>query len=243
VQAIAELLEAYPTIPAVARELDLIAEVQTDEWWVDVTLPLLEDLRRRLRLLVPFIERAKREPMYADFEDQIGEAVTIDIGGLPSAGSFERFRRKARAFLTEHTTNVAVQKIHHNRPITASDIVELQRILVENGVGDASDMERAIEEAGSFGIFIRRLVGLDRSAAKDALAGFLDEHRYSAAQIEFVSLIIDELTQNGIVEARRFYESPFTDVSAHGPDGLFGPDDVARLVAAVDGVRHNAEAA
>jgi type I restriction enzyme R subunit len=243
VQAIAELLEAYPTIPAIARELELIAEVQTDEWWVDVTLPMLEDLRRRLRLLVPFIERAKREPMYADFEDQIGEAVSIDIGGLPSAGTFERFRRKARVFLTEHSTNVAVQKIHQNWPITASDIVELQRILVENGVGEASDIERAIEEAGSFGIFIRRLVGLDRSAAKDALAGFLDEHRYSATQIEFVSLIIDELTQNGIVEARRFYESPFTDVSAHGPDGLFEADDVDSLVAAVDRVRHNAEAA
>ena len=42
VQGIASLLEDYPTIPAVARELALIADVHTDEWWTDVTLPMLE---------------------------------------------------------------------------------------------------------------------------------------------------------------------------------------------------------
>jgi type I restriction enzyme R subunit len=49
---IAGLLEEYPTIPAVAKEMALIADVQTDEWWTDVTLPMLEAVRRRLRLLV-----------------------------------------------------------------------------------------------------------------------------------------------------------------------------------------------
>ncbi|MGH9189105.1 MAG: type I restriction-modification enzyme R subunit C-terminal domain-containing protein [Acidimicrobiales bacterium] len=55
-------------------------------------------------------------------------------------------------------------------------------------------------EDGSFGLFIRRLVGLDRAAAKEAFAEFLDDKRLGANQIEFVNLVIDELSDNGVIE-------------------------------------------
>jgi type I restriction enzyme R subunit len=242
VQAIAYLLEDYPTIPAVAKELALIAEVQTDEWWVDVTLPMLEQLRRRLRLLVPFIEKSKRKIVYTDFTDMLGEGTEIQLSGL-AVDDFAQFRRKTRQFLEEHKAHVAVEKLHRNRPITETDLAELQRILVETGVGTDGDLERAVEEAGSLGVFIRGLVGLDRSAAKEAFAEFLDDKRYTANQIEFVNLVIDHLTEHGLIEARRFYESPFTDLSPTGPDALFESADLDRLLAVVADIRHNAEAA
>jgi type I restriction enzyme R subunit len=242
VRQIAALLEEYPTIPAVAKELPLIADVQDDEWWTDVTLPMLESLRRRLRLLVPFIERSKRKIVYTDFEDELGEEVGVDLDGLVAAGEFERFRAKARTFLREHSGVIPVEKLRRNWPITAADMEELQRVLVESGVGSAGDCARAEAEAGSFGIFIRKLVGLDRAAAKEAFADFLDEQRYSANQIEFVNLVIDELSDNGVIEPRRFYESPFTDVSPQGPDALFEATDVDRLLAVVADVRRAAEA-
>jgi type I restriction enzyme, R subunit len=243
VRTIAYLLEDYPTIPAVAKELALIDEVQTDEWWVDVTLPMLEQLRRRLRLLVPFIEKSKRKIVYTDFTDTLGDGTEIELSGLVAVDDFARFRRKTRQFLEEHKAHVAVEKLHRNRPITETDLAELQRVLIEAGVGTNGDVERAVEEAGSFGVFIRGLVGLDRSAAKQAFAEFLDDKRYTANQIEFVNLVIDHLTEHGLIEARRFYESPFTDLSPTGPDDLFESDDVDRLLAVVADIRHNAEAA
>ena len=243
IRKIAGLLEEYPTIPAVARELALIADVQTDEWWVDVTLPMLESVRRRLRLLVPFIEKAKRKHRLHRLRGRDRRRHRGRRRRARRRGRLQRFRRKTRAFLTEHRANTVVEKIHRNWPITVDDIAELQRVLIDSGVGTADDVERAVEEAGSFGVFIRRLVGLDRMAAKEALAEFLDDKRYTANQIEFVNLVIDELTEHGVVEPRRFYESPFTDVSPHGPDALFESDDVDRLVAAVTEVRRRAEAA
>lgn len=93
------------------------------------------------------------------------------------------------------------------------------------------------------GVFIRCLVGLDRAAAKDAFATFLDQHLYSANQIEFVNLLIDELAANGVIEPCRFYESPFTDLSPQGPDALFESTDVDRLLDVVADVRRRAEAA
>jgi len=243
VRQIAGLLEEYPTIPAVAKQLPLIAEVQSDEWWTDVTLPMLEVVRRRLRLLVPFIEKSKRKIVYTDFEDEIGEAVDVEFAGLAPADKLERFRKKARVFLREHKGETAIEKIHRNWPITTADLAELQRILVDSGIGTAEDCARAQSKAGSFGLFIRRLVGLDRVAAKEAFGEFLDAQRYTANQIEFVNLVIDELSDNGVIEPRRFYESPFTDVSPQGPDALFESADVDRLLAVVAAVRRRAEVA
>lgn len=243
VRQIAGLLEGYPSIPAVANELPLLAEIQTDEWWTDVTLPMLERVRRRLRLLVQFIEKRQRKIVYTDFEDEIGEAVDVEFNELATADNFERFRRKVRAFLAEHHGDAAIAKIRGNEVITADDIAELQRVLVEAGVGSETDLERARAEAGSIGLFIRRLAGLDRSAAKDAFAEFLDDKRYNANQIEFVSLLIDELTENGVVDPRRFYESPYTDISPQGPDALFESSDVDRLLEVVADVRRRAEVA
>lgn len=99
------------------------------------------------------------------------------------------------------------------------------------------------EDAGSFGLFVRRLVGLDREAAKQAFGDFLDEQRFTANQIAFVNLVIDELTANGVVEPRRLYESPFIDVSPHGPDALFDATQMGQLLGVVADVRRRADAA
>ena len=86
-------------------------------------------------------------------------------------------------------------------------------------------------------------MGLDRAAAVEAFAGFLDESPWSAHQIEFVNLIIGDLTQNGVVEPSRFYESPFTDLSPQGPESLFTEPEIGRLVQVLADVRHNAAVA
>jgi type I restriction enzyme, R subunit len=49
---IASLLEELQNVPMVAAELALILELQTDEYWQDITAPMLETVRRRLRSLI-----------------------------------------------------------------------------------------------------------------------------------------------------------------------------------------------
>jgi type I restriction enzyme R subunit len=46
-----------------------------------------------------------------------------------------------------------------------------------------------------------------------------------------------------VIDPRRFYESPFTDLSPQGPDALFESSDVDRLLQVVAEVRRRAEAA
>jgi type I restriction enzyme R subunit len=81
---------------------------------------------------------------------------------------------------------------------------------------------------------------LDREAAKAAFASFLSEKSLTANQIEFINLIIDHLTEHGMIEPERLYESPFTDFSPRGVEGLFSPPQVQELLSVVAAVQSNA---
>ena len=84
--------------------------------------------------------------------------------------------------------------------------------------------------------FIRSLVGLDRAAAKQLFARFLDGSRYSSQQIRFVEMIIDRLATSGEIEPGQLYEPPFTAIHQQGLDGAFGDADADAIVSLVNEV-------
>lgn len=240
VRTIAGLLEEQASIPMVRGELELILEIQTDAWWEDVTAAMLETARKRLRALVKLIEKAKRQLVYTDFEDLMGDERWVDLGGLGTAGDFSGFVAKARQFLRDHDSHVAIQKLRLNKPLTALDLEELERFMVEAGVGSAEDIERAKRGSEGLGLFIRSLVGLDREAAKEALGEFLSGKATTANQIRFVNMIVDYLTEHGVMDPVLLYRSPFTDINAQGPEGVFESPEVDELVAVLGVVRERA---
>ena len=240
VKAIAELLEEKSAIPMVWEQMPLIQELQSDEWWQDVTIAMLETVRRRLRKLIQLIDKQNRKPVYTNFEDEIGDETIVELPGLKVGSGFEKFRAKARAFLRAHEDHVVIHKLRMNRALTPTDLSELERILAESGAGGAEDINQAKELSHGLGLFVRSLVGLDREAAKEAMAGFLAGKTLGANQIEFVNLIVNHLTEHGMMEASRLYESPFTDITPQGPEGLFTSAQVDELITILDGVRATA---
>ncbi len=174
----------------------LIHDVQKEKWWQNLTVPMLEGMRRRLRDLIKLIEKQKRKPVYTDFEDEMGGETAFVLPGFGQGTDFAKFRAKAQAFLRAHQDHVAVYKLRMIKALTPADLAELERMLTENGVGAADDIQHAAEESQGLGLFVRSLVGLDRQAAKEALAGFLNSKTWSANQIEFVNLIVNQLTEH-----------------------------------------------
>jgi type I restriction enzyme R subunit len=244
VKELAGLLEEKSAIPMVQDQMALILDVQTDEWWQDVTVPMLEGMRRRLRDLIKFIEKQSRKPIYTDFEDDMGREAAVALPGFGKGGTdYAKFRAKAQAFLRAHQNHVSIHKLRMNRPLTAADLSELERMLAESGVGAAEEIQRAASESQGLGLFVRSLVGLDRQAAKEALAGFIDGKVLGGNQIEFVNLIVNHLTEHGVMDAAMLYQSPFTDLTPRGPDGIFSSQQVDELVVAIDQVRRSATAA
>ncbi|TAL05853.1 MAG: DEAD/DEAH box helicase, partial [Porticoccaceae bacterium] len=243
VQAIAGLLEEQAAIPMIRAQLALIQDVQTDEWWQDVTVPMLEMLRRCLRHLVTLIEKRKQKPVYTDFEDEMGSETPVSLTGSTGQVDYARFRDKARAFLRGYQDHVVIHKLRMNSALTATDLAELERILVESGTGTLAEIRCAKEECKGLGLFVRSLVGLDRVAAKEAFSGFIAGKGLSGQQIEFVDLVINHLTEHGLMDPAMLYESPFTDAAPRGPDGIFSSAQVDELMATLDTVRAMAVAA
>ncbi|WP_432509798.1 DEAD/DEAH box helicase family protein [Kineococcus sp. SYSU DK001] len=239
VQQIASSLLSRTSIPVVAAQAQLLDEVAGDEWWVDVPLPHLERVRRRVRDLVQFIEKSQRAIVYTNFADELGEDSVVDLPGITPGTNWERFREKTTAYLRQHEDHLALQRLRRNIALTADDLTALEQMLLESGAQDA-DITRASEEAQGLGLFIRSLVGLDRQAATELFAEFLDETTFSVDQVRFVQLVIDHLTANGIVEVKALYAPPFTDRAPHGPDSVFADEQVDTIVARLRDARRRA---
>jgi type I restriction enzyme R subunit len=79
-------------------------------------------------------------------------------------------------------------------------------------------------------------------AAKKAFGSFLDDSAFTASQIEFVDLIVNHLTEEGVMSPSLLYESPFTDLAPTGPDGLFDATQVERLLTVLNEVESAARA-
>lgn len=241
VREIASALNEETAIPMVRAELELIIELQTDEYWQDITTAMLEDVRRRLRSLVKFIEKTRRPWIYTDFVDSMGEETEIALPGFDSGHDVDRFRDKTQQFLKVHEDDPVIHKLRFNERLTKQDLDALENVMVEAGAGTRADLKK-VRSGSGLGLFVRSMVGLDREAAKHAFDGFLAGTTLAANQIQFVNLIIDYLTQSGWMHAAQLYDSPFTDFSPRGVEGVFGPDQVAQLVGVLDEIRTRAAA-
>lgn len=231
IRAIADgLLEEGLAIPKVKAKEELLREVVGDEWWQDVTLPMLEQVRRELRSIVGLLEKKRRVVVYTDFADNLGEVVERQMPELVSGTDVERFTAKVRDYLRRQPDNLALQKVRTGKPLTAADLASLEELLGRSGAGAAEDLERAVENASGLARFVRSLVGLDRHAATEAFAEFLHGRAATASQIDFVDLIITHLTKYGEMDPSLLFEAPFTDTAPQGPTQLFDQDQTVRLV-------------
>lgn len=241
IQNIATGLLGQTAIPSVAAQQVLLEEIGSDAWWVDVTLPMLESARRKLRGLLRFLEKTKKAVVYTDFADELSESTLVDLPGITPGTNWERFQAKARAYLKQHQDHVALQRLRRNKPLTPEDLASLEQMLIDSGTGERADIELAKQQSHGLGLFVRSLVGLDREAAAEAFGSYLDGSRFTADQIRFINLIVTELTASGVVEPARLYESPYIDHAPTGPDDVFGEADVDNIVTILNTVRDNAD--
>jgi type I restriction enzyme R subunit len=238
---IASALEEKQAIPMVREQLLLIQDVQRTQFWQSITLPELEQVRLRIRALVKFIDKVRRQPIYSNFEDEMRGAELIPLTGVSIGVDTERFREKALDFLRDKFDEPALHKVRWNEPLTAADLDSLEEMLVQAGVGTSAQIEEVARQENGLGLFLRSLVGLDRAAAKRAFDGFIHERPLNASQLDFVNLVIEHLTQCGWMKPEQLYSSPFTDEFSAGPNSVFSePQAVQALIATLNAVQENA---
>ncbi|MDP7279978.1 MAG: DEAD/DEAH box helicase family protein, partial [Candidatus Poribacteria bacterium] len=238
---IASKLEQKQTVPVVAQQLDLILELQTDQFWHQVTILRLESVRKVIRNLVQFIDdKQSQELVYTDFEDQIGEGV--EVGDLVQADpSLRNYRQRMERFLRQHLNHAVVRKIHFNQPIFSEDIPALESVLFgQEGMGIKKDVEDNYGDGQPLALMIREIVGLEPSAAKSVFADFINQYQLDQKQIQFLNKVIDHLTHNGVVEIQELFQQPFTFFHQSGVVGLF-PNQAEEIRDLLNSVKRNVE--
>ena len=198
-----------------------------------------EMARVRLRGLVRLIDPAPRAIIYTDFADTAGESTEIEIRRVAVGVDRARFRDKALAFLSDHEDDAVLFKVRHGKQLTALDLEQLEAIMIASGL-DKANLTSAAPDG--LGLFVRSLIGLDREAATEALSTFTAGTTFTASQLDFVNLLVEQLTQRGVVGPELLFEAPFTSVSSTSPVTLFGDSKVSELLAALKCIRGTAEA-
>ncbi|PMP37032.1 DEAD/DEAH box helicase family protein [Vibrio splendidus] len=237
----AEQLEAKSTIPAVQAQLQLIQDIQTQEFWQDIHLVTLEELRRKLRNLMFALDKDKKEMVYTNFEDEVqGVHDVTNVYKNPSV-DLAQYRKKIELYIQDHQDQLTIQKLKRNKSITQADLDVLEGLLLDaSGISDVEAYREKILQEKPLGTFIRELIGLDMNAAKEAFSSFLDEESYNAEQIQFVDQVIDYLVSNGILDMSQLFEPPFTDNHGESAYGFFDEGTVVELFGVIRKVNANA---
>jgi len=197
-------------------------------------------MRIRLRELVSLVDASQQVVVYTDFADT-GMAEDVDLRHVASGVDRARFKDKALAFLAAHANDTVLAKLRMGKQLTVQDLSSLEAIMIGSGL-DADQLHQAADAESGLGLFVRSLVGLDRGAATDALSEFTAGTTLTGNQLEFVNLLVEQLTARGVVDPALLYEAPFTGYAPSGPEQLFGTAKVTQLVDALRRIRSTAEA-
>ena len=220
---ISMLLEEKGSIPAVAAQLEYLASIQESGFWEGINLNALEDMRIRLRGLMPFLDKKKRNIVYTDFKDEVlgvHDETAVDIPKMTG----KQYEKKVKDYLRNHLDHIVIHRLRTNQPLTDVDLKGLETALTEIGEEDGESLLSGLlaqSSAPSLAHFIRGLVGMDRSAAQAAFSQFLNDRSLTPPQIRFIEMVIDQLTARGMMDASALYEPPFSNLHSGGPEVLF----------------------
>ena len=229
-------------IPAVSAKRDTIVKIRQDEFWKDVRPCDVEWIRKELRGLVQFIETSVRNKVVrTDFEDALGE---VAEGPDLTYGAFDALKYKDRveSFIRQHQDHLVINKIRFNEPITTAELRQIERLLEEASVGSPEQIRQAFGIEDPLALLVRRIVGLDIRAAKEAFAEYLRKHpSLNAAQMRFINRLIDHLSKNGYIDPERLVDIPYTDFHPNGIFGVFPDSEVSEIRSILKDVRRRAE--
>ena len=180
---------------------------------------------------MPLLDRQQQQIVYTNFIDELEDISKQDVPTHQTGFSPYQYKKKVETYICNNENHLAIAKLKRNLTLTESDLESIEEMLFNSP--EIESRERFEEVYGkniNLKLFIRKLVGLERSAAKQTFSRYLQGTNLTASQIRFIETIIDHLTQNGVMDVGLLYETPFTDLHYEGLDGVFGDTDASEIV-------------
>lgn len=212
----------------VREKAEVIKRVKSEDFWKQVSVAALEEVRQPLREIMHHNDRTAAAPLPAKIvdvaEDQDAVQTTRRATNLKTV-DMRAYREVVEAELRRHfETNPTLQKIRNGEPVAEADLQALMSlVLVQTPNASREVLEEFFSEtAMPLDFAIRSVVGLAPEAVAAKFATFAGRHSaLSAKQTRFLGLLQNHIARFGSITLDRLYEQPFTLVDADGLDGVF----------------------
>lgn len=211
VVAICNMLLSITTVPIIASRKEKLKEFTTAEYWQNITIDKLEQVRIQVRDLLRFLPSGPVIDLLTKFEDTVIEK---NGGHVPVSPDFRNYKQKVIDYLLQNSDDPILEKIKTLKPITLYDLRHLEEIL--NGLGSEEDFAK-YARGMSPAAFIRQLVGLDNKTINELLSRWEHDYQFNSIQQEFIKEIVSFVRQNGdIVPMDLISRDPFR--TTYNPD-------------------------
>ena len=243
ISATAKALLKKKNIPAVALQVLLLNELQTEPFWQSININRLDKVRVSMRDLIKYLDKDKQENVTSNFVDDLDYEGVKNHDLIPGYSNLQSYKDRVESYIRKHKDHLVIYKLKTNKPVTETEINALEDILFDGvTIGSKQDY---IDTYGDkpLGEFIRAIVGLDSQAAQAAFAEFIQTGSLRADQMTFINTIISYLTTNGTIDKQMLFEAPFTNIHDQGLFGVFDDASVVQVIMLIDQVNRNALAA
>lgn len=234
VQDITQKLSKLGTIPQVAENQQLIAEVMTAEFWERADILDCERIRKILRELIKFIESVQRRTLVTHFNETV-ISVSQSEGDLGDDEFMRPYNERVNQYVLSNQNNIVIHKIKTNQQLTNKDIEALEMILF-NEVGTKEEYINEYHNT-PVGKLIRSIVGLDQEVANEVFSAFLSNTDFNQKQLHFVKTIISHIVRNGYMDLAEFQREPFK--SQGSIVQLFDNKRIEELKSVIKGINNN----
>ena len=233
----AELLEKKSTIPQVQQKMTLIQDIQTDDFWDNMSILTMEMVRKELRDLMQFLRDGDypRPKIFTKLEDPV--ISSTEGQALGAAYDFADYRKKVNRYIEEHKEDPVIYKLNHNEPLLKADYEELERLLTQE-LGNSDDYKREYGDT-PFGLLVRRIAKLDHDSAMAAFSTFINDESLNQKQIEFILKIINHIENNGYIEDVKILMKPPFD-KPYSFIKMFDPKTRTALLQTIESIKNNA---
>jgi len=219
----------------VEEKLSTIKQVKDPAWWAQATVATLDAMRRDLRGIIHLRDATtdpRPGPTVIDVADSDLERShrEVKLGGNDLVAYRHRVQGMFESLFQECP---ALQKIRQNQPVTEADIADLAaKVSLRDPSFNLDDLlQRFPNNAGRIELAIRAIIGLDAEAVNTHFQAFVAKYpTLTAHQLRFLALLKGHIATYGSIDIEKLYESPFTDINAAGPDGVFPEAQVDDLI-------------
>jgi len=215
--------------PVKARLADIL-EMQSDEYWENVTVKSLEGSRKGLRGIIKYVkgEQPGFGPRVIDISDD-DEEYDGRSSGISAVDMVAYTQRVEAALKKLFDSSPVLQKIRNAEPVSEGELDTLTSLVLTQNPGvDLNTLKEFYPEmTDHLDFLIRRIVGMDAAAVRKRFEVFTVQHpSLNSKQVRFLGLLQNHIAKNGHIHLYRLYEAPFTTVDAGGPDGVFHTDEL-----------------